>query len=93
MANEEISTVLKRRGVSLFESYRFAGLPAGVHAYFHDTDLLSARRRRLIVAALGLLGRLRPPTDLDTLASFVGAQAPSVEWGDVARGRAAEPPT
>ena len=78
---------------ALARGIAFAGLPAAVHAYFHDTDLLSARRRRLIVATLGLLGRLRPPTDLDTLAGYVRNQAPSVDWSDVARGGAAEPPT
>jgi hypothetical protein len=45
------------------------GLPEPVvHAYFHDTDLLEARRRRALVLALTVLGRRRRPTDLDRLA-------------------------
>lgn len=36
-------------------------LPPYVHAYFHDYDLLDARRRVALVAALALLGRRRRP--------------------------------
>ena len=32
-------------------------LPRYVHAYFHDYDLLDARRRFALVASLALLGR------------------------------------
>jgi hypothetical protein len=64
-------------------------LPAGVHAYFHDTDLLSRRRRALIVAGLGLLGDRRPPTDLDTLATSVRNHAPRLTWVDIAQGETA----
>jgi hypothetical protein len=32
-------------------------LPAYVHAYFHDFDLLDARRRLALAVALGVLGR------------------------------------
>ena len=32
-------------------------LPRYVHAYFHDYDLLDARRRYALVASLALLGR------------------------------------
>jgi hypothetical protein len=39
-----------------------------VHAYFHDTDLLDARRRLALRAGLELLARRRRPTDLDELA-------------------------
>jgi len=38
-----------------------------VHAYFHDTDLLDARRRNALVWALRVLARRREPTDLDFL--------------------------
>ena len=34
-------------------------LPAYVHAYFHDYDLLDARRRLALVASLHMLGRRR----------------------------------
>jgi hypothetical protein len=35
------------------------GLPAYVHAYFHDYDLLDARRRIALLASLRVLGRRR----------------------------------
>ena len=38
-------------------------LPAYVHAYFHDFDLLDGRRRRALVTSLSVLGRRRPPGD------------------------------
>ena len=62
------------------------GLPAQVHAYFHDTDLVDPRRRRLIELGLRLLSRRRPPSDLDAVAESLGA-APVVSWGDVCRGK------
>jgi hypothetical protein len=62
------------------------GLPARVHAYFHDTDLVEPRRRALIVGTLTVLGRRRPPSRLDELAASVGAGAPLVPWSDVQRG-------
>jgi hypothetical protein len=68
-------------------------LPQRVHAYFHDTDLLDPRRRRLIVAGLALLGRLRPRADLEKLAAGVRDGAERVTWSDVARGEAAGAPT
>jgi hypothetical protein len=61
-------------------------LPAGVHAYFHDTDLVDPRRRRLITTGLALLGRRRPQTDLDALAAALD-DAPLLPWADVGRGR------
>jgi hypothetical protein len=67
-----------------------AGPPPRVHAYFHDTDLVNPARRRLIVTTLSVLGRLRPPTDLDTLAGVVRNRAPRVPWNAVAQGEAAE---
>jgi hypothetical protein len=35
-------------------------LPAYVHAYFHDYDLLDPRRRLVLIASLHVLGRRRP---------------------------------
>ena len=43
-------------------------LPPYVHAYFHDTDLLDARRRLALVASLRVLGRRRRPGDPVALA-------------------------
>ena len=45
------------------------GLPAYVHAYFHDTDLLPARRRTVLVNALRLLGLRRRPFRLADVQS------------------------
>ena len=66
------------------------GLPARVHAYFHDTDLVDARRRALIVGCLTLLGKRRPPAMLDVVAAGAREDAPLVEWSAVARGGAAD---
>jgi hypothetical protein len=46
-------------------------LPAHVHVYFHDTDLLVPRRRLALAAALRVLGRRRRALDLDELAAEV----------------------
>lgn len=63
-------------------------LPARVHVYFHDTDLVDRRRRAVVVLALRLLGaRLHAAR----LADDDPAAAPRVRWADVARGRAARP--
>jgi hypothetical protein len=43
-------------------------LPAYVHAYFHDYDLLDARRRTALLVALRLLGLRRRPGDALALA-------------------------
>jgi hypothetical protein len=43
-------------------------LPAYVHAYFHDYDLLDLRRRYALLSALSLLGRRRPLGDALALA-------------------------
>jgi len=43
-------------------------LPGYVHAYFHDYDLLDARRRLALVTALTVLGRRRPVGDALALA-------------------------
>jgi len=65
------------------------GLPARIHAYFHDTDLVDRRRRALVVLGLRLLGLRRTATDLDAVAVAVREQTPSVAWEHVARGEAA----
>jgi len=46
-------------------------LPAYVHIYFHDTDLLDAGRRRALEWSLRLIGRRRRPERLDRLHSDV----------------------
>ena len=68
---------------------RPGGLPPSLHAYFHDTDLVSPVRRSLILNALRLLGRLRPASDLDALAVHVRMSAPKTTWDAVARGEGA----
>ena len=60
-------------------------LPELVHVYFHDTDLLDARRRALLRVALPALARRARVTDLDALAARSLASAPRVAWDDVAR--------
>ena len=51
-----------------------------VHAYFHDTDLLDARRRLALTAALTVLGRRRQAGAFDAAEapelSFAAASAP-----------------
>jgi hypothetical protein len=42
-------------------------LPAYVHVYFHDTDLLDPRRRRALSIALAVIARRRRPTPLDAV--------------------------
>lgn len=59
-----------------------------IHVYFHDTDLVDVRRRRVVTIALRLLGRRRRPGDLDALAALVGPGAAELPWGAVARGSA-----
>jgi hypothetical protein len=60
-------------------------LPDLVHVYFHDTDLLSVRRRALLRAVLPVLARRTSVTDLDSLAARLLPDAPRVAWDDVAR--------
>jgi hypothetical protein len=62
-----------------------------VHVYFHDTDLLSARRRLAFGAALRMLGRRRRPIDLDELAEAAVEVAPEVPFDQVYEGRNAAP--
>ena len=42
-------------------------LPAYVHVYFHDTDLMTRKRRAALAWALAVLGRRCEITDLDRL--------------------------
>lgn len=62
-----------------------------VHVYFHDTDLLSARRRSALVAALMVLGRRRRAIDLDELADAAADVAPVVPFAEAFTGRNAPP--
>jgi len=61
-----------------------------VHVYFHDTDLLDARRRSALVAALHVLGRRRTPSDPGSVAALVDAEARVVPFADVARGEGSD---
>jgi hypothetical protein len=56
-------------------------LPAYVHVYFHDTDLLDARRSRALSWALTVLGRRRRPARLDRLEA-----AGEIEFSSAASG-------
>jgi hypothetical protein len=58
-------------------------LPALVHVYFHDTDLLVRRRRALLHVTLRLLARRAQVTDLDTLSTHAFGAASRVRWDDV----------
>ena len=60
-------------------------LPELLHVYFHDTDLLDARRRALLRITLPLLARRARATDLDGLAARAFPGAPGVPWDDVTR--------
>jgi len=60
-------------------------LPALVHVYLHDTDLVDRRRRTLLAVVLRALARRAEVTDLDALAARVLADAPRIAWPDVAR--------
>jgi hypothetical protein len=53
-----------------------------VHVYFHDADLLDARRTLALRAALAVLRRRCAPSDLEALA---GEEAPEVSIGTLAR--------
>lgn len=68
------------------------GMPARVHAYFHDTDLLHPRRRSVVLTGLALLGRRRPVADLDVIGPSVRDHGATVAWEDVARGESAASP-
>jgi len=60
-------------------------LPAVVHVYFHDTDLLNGRRSAMIRGLFPLLAHRAQATDLDALGRQVLEDSPRVSWNDVAR--------
>jgi hypothetical protein len=74
-------------GMALRAALDPAPLPEIVHAYFHDTDLLSVSRRLALVVALRVLARRRRPMDLECLADRVSAEATELPFG-LARGGA-----
>jgi hypothetical protein len=57
---------------------------AVVHAYFHDTDLLDARRRAALELGLAALARRRRPSDLNTVA--LELDPPEVDFSAAAGG-------
>ena len=69
----------------LARALRGRELPGLVHVYFHDTDLLDARRRALLHVTLRVLAWRAHVTDLDALARTLPPDAPRVAWADVAR--------
>jgi hypothetical protein len=58
-------------------------VPPLVHVYFHDTDLLDARRRALLHVGLRVLARRARVVDLDALAAQALPHALKVTWADV----------
>jgi hypothetical protein len=68
-------------------------LPAYVHVYFHDTELLSRSRRAAATIALEVLGHRARVTDLETLSdshsgchsALAGADAPEVAFSVASR--------
>jgi hypothetical protein len=60
-------------------------LPAYVHVYFHDTDLLDRRRRLALTAALRVLGRRCRVLDLDELAAE--GEPPELDFSAAASAR------
>jgi hypothetical protein len=64
-----------------------SSLPAHVHVYFHDTDLLDSRRRVALRAGLALLGRRRRPLDLDQLAADLADAAPERDFAPISQTR------
>jgi hypothetical protein len=63
-------------------------LPAYVHVYFHDTDLLDRRRGLALRVVLTLLARRAEATDLDALRAS-SADAPALSFARVAEGATA----
>jgi hypothetical protein len=68
----------------LARALRARKLPGLIHAHFHDTDLLDARRRLLLRVTLPLLARRARVADLDVLGRKL-VNAPAAAWDDVAR--------
>ena len=62
-----------------------------IHVYFHDTDLLSSRRRHALTVTLTLLGRRRRAVDLDEFARLHADDAPDLPFDAVFTGRNATP--
>jgi hypothetical protein len=60
-------------------------LPAYVHVYFHDTDLVHRRRRTLLEVLLRALARRAVRGDLEALARRPPEVVGEVAWADVAR--------
>ena len=65
-------------GMAVRRGFDLAPLPDVVHVYFHDTDLLSPRRRTALGLALRILAKRRAPTDLERLADEASNTAPEV---------------
>jgi hypothetical protein len=63
-------------------------LPPYVHVYFHDTDLLSRRRRLALRSSLMALGLRSRVTDLETLRD-TSQDAPEQSFVDAVRGAVA----
>ncbi|MGL6279584.1 MAG: hypothetical protein ACRC50_08545, partial [Gaiella sp.] len=61
-------------------------LPARVHVYFHDTDLVDRRRRLVVESALRLVTTRRATRSLDDEAAELGASGTEIAWEAVARG-------
>ena len=78
-------------GMAARAAFRPSLGPNVIHVYFHDTDLLSRRRRRALHAALRVLGRRRHPIDLDELADAAAEVAPEAGFDEVYEGRNAPP--
>jgi len=68
----------------LARAMRGRRLGALTHVYFHDTDLLSRKRRAMLGVLLPALARRARVTDLDRLAAEIAA-APEKAWADVSR--------
>jgi hypothetical protein len=64
---------------------RRARLPRVTHVYFHDTDLVDARRRALARVLLPVLARQARPVDLGALAGLLADENVEFAWADVAR--------
>ena len=65
-------------------------LPRQLHVYFHDTDLVAPRRRRLVYLTLRLLGLRGSRLDLGALAARDASDRRV--WADVARPESARAP-
>jgi hypothetical protein len=68
----------------LARALRRRSLPGYVHAYFHDTDLLNARRAALLRILMAVLARRTQALDL-AAAAFARRDAPEHAWADVER--------